>query len=232
MQRGSRENGRYRGIIFDMDNTILRSRIDFGMMKEKAFAHLVSRGFLQECLPLERHTTATLIEEAIATGKMTASCIQAMWEVIREVEVAGMQDAELEPGAAELLEGLAGRYICAVVTNNAVEAAKAALERNRIIGHFGCIVGREMMGKLKPAPDGYRHVLGAYPQIAAGQWLSVGDAWIDGKGSAEAGIPFIAYQGNREQMQLHGVAPLAEIDDLRMLRTWLEEESRPSGFHA
>lgn len=225
MQRGASEGGRYKGIIFDMDNTILRSKIDFGAMKAKTFAHLVSRGFLPECLPLERHTTATIIEEAIATGKMTAACIQAMWDVVREVEVVGMQDAELEPGAAELLEGLAGRYVCAVVTNNAVEAARAALEHNRIISYFGCIVGREMMGKLKPSPDGYLHVLEAYPQIAAGQWISVGDAWIDGKGSADAGIPFVAYQGNREQMRSHGVVPLAEIDDIRMLRAWLEEEA-------
>jgi phosphoglycolate phosphatase len=35
-----------RGIIFDMDNTILRSRIDFGSMKNEIFRYLTSLGIL------------------------------------------------------------------------------------------------------------------------------------------------------------------------------------------
>lgn len=210
-----------KGIIFDMDNTILRSRIDFASMKNDTFQFLVSHGILQPNVILNNHTTATIIEKAINTNLMTEQLIQKMWEIPTRYEAEGMLDADLEPGVIELLEQLRSEYCMVIVTNNAIEAAETALTNNKIMHYFDSVVGRGLMGSLKPSPDGFHYILRKYDHIPAEEWISVGDSWIDGKASREANINFISYQGDIEKMNRMGVFPFAEIMDIRELVRFL-----------
>jgi phosphoglycolate phosphatase len=104
-----------KGIIFDMDNTLLRSAIDFDAMKRETFEFLVANGILDRSMTLENHTTATVIAEAVGTNKMTDELLRKMWEIPKKHEVCGMKEAGLEPGVAELLARLSGKYLMAVV---------------------------------------------------------------------------------------------------------------------
>lgn len=210
-----------KGIIFDMDNTVLQSKIDFTSMKLETFDFLSSRGILPHGFNLAKHTTSTIIKEALATKRMEDNLIKDMWEIAKKFEILGMQDAALEPGALELLEELKGRYCIVIVTNNSVEAAEKALKDNGVIDYFDSVVGREMMGSLKPSPDGFLYVLDQYTHIKAEEWISIGDAWVDGKASQEAGIPFISYQGDIKRMNEMGVFPKAEIQELSELRKYI-----------
>lgn len=211
------------GIIFDMDNTLLRSKIDFVSMKQETFQFLAERGILPGQLDLANHTTSTVIEEALRTNRMTEKLIQEMWDIPKKYEKAGMLHADLEPGAIELLQQLQGKYYLVIVTNNSVEAADTALIENDVQHYFDAIVGREMMGFLKPAPDGFQYVLNKFADRAqAGDWISIGDSWIDGVASASAGIPFVSYQGDQGKMNKMGVFPLANFQKLSEFITWLE----------
>jgi phosphoglycolate phosphatase len=213
---------RIKGIIFDMDNTLLRSNIDFTTMKHETFCFLTSRGILSNEMNLEDHTTSTLIGEAMQNKLMTDELLREMWEIPKLHELAGMVDADLEPGVVELLHELKLRKYCVtIVTNNAIEAAYTALRRNAILDYFDCIVGREMMKTLKPSPDGYLYILNVYDNFTSDEWISVGDAWVDGKGSSAAGINFISYQGDAQKMTQMGVFPIAEITDIRELLLYL-----------
>jgi len=204
-----------------MDNTILRSRIDFASMKNDTFQFLVSQGILPSNIILNNHTTATIIEEAMRTDKLTEKLLQKMWEIPTRYETEGMKGADLEPGVFELLEQLSCEYCMVIVTNNAIEAAETALTNNKIMHYFDCVVGRGIMGALKPSPDGFHHILKQYEHIPAEEWISIGDSWIDGKASAEANIKFISYQGDMERMNKFGVFPFAEIMDIRELVKFL-----------
>ena len=73
------------------------------------------------------------------------------------------------------------------------------------------MVGRERMKALKPSPDGFLYMLDRYRDMTADEWISVGDAWVDGKASAGAGIAFVSYRGDAEKMKRMGVAPAAVI---------------------
>ncbi|MNW42597.1 putative HAD-hydrolase YfnB [compost metagenome] len=205
------------GIIFDMDNTLLCSKIDFIGMKKETFHFLVTRGLLPVELNLTNHTTSTLIEEAVRTNQLTEELLEELWAIPKKYEVSGMQNAKLESGVIELLEQLKGKYRLVVVTNNALEAAEAALKDNNIYDYFDCIVGREMVGALKPLPDGFLYILNRYNSTSSKDWISVGDSWIDGKASAEAGIQFISYHGDILKMNSMGVFPSAELMDIREL---------------
>lgn len=210
-----------RGIVFDMDNTILRSRIDFPAMKRETYAFLVSKNILPAGYVLSEHTTSTLIEEAARTSGMTEELLRELWDIPTKHEVAGMRGADLEPGARELLDGLGGDYRMAIVTNNSVAAAEQALRENGILAYFDLLIGRESVQAMKPSPDGYLRVLSEYP-FSADEWLSVGDSWIDGKASIEAGIKFIAYRSDGDKLKQMNVKPFAAIEELPELLSIIE----------
>ncbi|MDT8976607.1 HAD-IA family hydrolase [Paenibacillus sp. chi10] len=211
-----------KGIVFDMDNTILSSKIDFQAMKYETYQFLVSKEILPAGYNLDYHTTSTIVEEAIQTNRMTEELLKEMWDIAKKHEVCGMQGADLEPGAVEILNKLQGRYHLAIVTNNSVEAAEIALRDNGIYEYFDFIIGRELMKSLKPSPDGYLRVLDEFKN-SANEWLSIGDSWIDGMASISAGIRFIAYRSDKEMLKQMKVNPTAELSDLLELMSLIEQ---------
>jgi len=211
-----------KGVIFDMDNTLLRSSIDFYAMKWAIYSFFVDHRVLPQGLSMDTHTTSTVIAEAMETGLVTDELSRRMWEIAKQHEIKGMAGAKLEDGALELIRNIHGRLYLSIVTNNARDAALTALEENGIASYFDLIVGREQMGSLKPAPDGYLRVLEFFAPATSSEWLSVGDAWVDGKASERAGIPFVAYRGDISKMKRMGVQPLAEIQDIRDVMAFVQ----------
>ncbi|MEX1030675.1 MAG: hypothetical protein WDZ91_11620 [Paenibacillaceae bacterium] len=60
-----------KGIMFDMDNTLLQSNIDFKLMKSDIFEFLIQNNILSNEFAIHEHTTATLIEYVRALGIST-----------------------------------------------------------------------------------------------------------------------------------------------------------------
>ncbi|WP_260871424.1 HAD family hydrolase [Paenibacillus sp. Y412MC10] len=209
-------------MVFDMDNTLLHSSIDFGAMKRDIYAFLCSHSILSPGLSMDTHTTSTVIAEAMNTGRLSEELSCMMWDIAKEHEIQGMTGAKLEDGVMEIVQQLHGQLHLAIVTNNAVEAAMTALEENRIAHYFDLIIGREAMDLLKPAPDGYMEVLRHFHHTSPKEWLSVGDAWVDGKASESARIPFIAYRGDIARMNRMGVFPFAEIQNIQEVLGYLQ----------
>ncbi|WP_224753401.1 HAD family hydrolase [Paenibacillus terricola] len=204
-----------KGIIFDMDNTLLQSRIDFGAMKRDVYNYLQAQGFLEQGLQLTEYTTSMLIEQAKRQGLDAGRYTETM-RITRQHEIVGMSDATLEPEAESLLSALEEEYVLVVVTNNAEEAATEALTRTGIASRFQLIVGRESMTEMKPGPSGYQEVV-KRTGIPAEHWLSIGDSWIDGRGSIDAGIRFVGYQTKDEELASRGVEPIARLTRLSQL---------------
>ncbi|WP_159887433.1 HAD family hydrolase [Paenibacillus puerhi] len=210
-----------KGIIFDMDNTLLQSRIDFAAMKQHIHKYLLSTGLLPIGFPWQEHTSSTMIEYAREAGLNEAGYAEVMG-IAAEHELRGMEGAGLEPGAEELLAALHGRYALAVVTNNSQCAALKALRLTGIADYFDLIAGREQMTALKPSSSGFNYVLEQFPHSPAEEWISVGDSWIDGQGSMGAGIAFVSYKAGLEAMLSKGVEPKAGIHALGELMNVLE----------
>ncbi|TVY10542.1 HAD family hydrolase [Paenibacillus cremeus] len=210
-----------KGIIFDMDNTLLQSRIDFKAMKMDLFRYFVREQVLPEEFTVEEHTTSTMIEYARAKG-LSAEHYEAAMKLAEKHELAGMEGAGLEPGARELLEALAERYMLVVITNNSFAAAVKALELTGIAGYFDLTIGREQMSALKPSPSGFLFALEQFSHIPAGEWISIGDAWIDGRASQDAGIAFISYRTSDDVMRAKRVAPVGRLMELKDLHALIE----------
>jgi phosphoglycolate phosphatase len=210
-----------RAILFDMDNTLLASRIDYAAMRREVGDRLVREGYLAED-EIENGTTASLIQAAIDRG-LAGEALDRIWAICARHEAQGMRGAELEPGARETLERLrACGLLLAVLTNNAEAAAERALGETGIRQYFDIVAGRESVPALKPSPAGVRAVLARRPDVPPGRWLAVGDSWIDGAAAAGAGIAFAAYRA-RHDMAERGIEPVVRINRLDELPDWLEE---------
>ncbi|MFD2370389.1 HAD family hydrolase [Brevibacillus sp. GCM10020057] len=208
---------RAKGIIFDMDNTLLKSRINFAEMKRAVFRLLAEHGCCQPDLDWTSHTASQLIEIGRQSAQMTQALEEKMWAAVTEIEKEGMHGAVLEEHAVEVLEELRQRCSLYILTNNARAAAMEALQRTGIAHFFADVVGREQMAELKPSPSGVRCILRQQREWPVEAWTMVGDSWIDGKAAQDAGIRFVAYQGKEGEMANHGVHPLATIQSLREL---------------
>lgn len=211
---------RYKAIVFDMDNTLLRSNIDFPRLKREVFAFLVERRIFAEDFPLGDHTIATLIEAARAAN-LSADLEAAVWDIVACGEREGMAGAQLEPYVPEMLHVLQGNVHMTVLTNNALPAALDALDRTGVRTYFDHIAGREQMSALKPSPSGLFHLLSFYPDLRREEWLAVGDAWIDGKAAQQAGVSFLAYNARMDELERRRVPVIGHIRSMRELADYI-----------
>ncbi|MNH98239.1 Pyrimidine 5'-nucleotidase YjjG [compost metagenome] len=201
-----------KAIIFDLDNTLLRSSINFQQMKQEIHEYLVTQSLCSKELPLHVHTTSTIIALAKESGQYTVDVDRQVWEIASFHEQKGMIGAELEPGVIELLQILENRVMLTVLTNNSLAAAEKALCETGIRSYFNRIAGREQMTSLKPSPSGFHYLLSAYPDLSVDQWLTVGDSWIDAKAAQHAGVAFVAYRAISSEMESRGIQPLGYLE--------------------
>jgi phosphoglycolate phosphatase len=207
--------------IFDMDNTLLQSKIDFPKMKKTVYELLVRENMLPPEIAWQSKTTSELI--ALSRKHQEFSRVEKeVWLLIEEIETEGMKDAVLEPYAAQVLEDLSAQSVAmTILTNNARHAAIAALQRLSIDHLFSLIAGREQMEELKPSASGVHYILRHYPAIPQQDWLMIGDSWIDGMAAKRAGIRFLAYQANLSEMIDKGLEPQANLQTLRGIKDWI-----------
>jgi phosphoglycolate phosphatase len=210
-----------KAILFDMDNTILQSNIDFHKMCEGVFQLFCEHGILTASYPIKHQTASQIIEDGRTHPKFI-DIEYTMWKLIEEVEAEGMEQVTLEPNAGELLAELKLRCIkLFVLTNNASRAAEKALKSLEVLGLFEEVVCREHMSELKPSASGILYVLNKYPSIPKREWLLVGDSWIDGMAATRAEIPFLSYKGDISMLRAQGVKCIGKIEQLNEILSWI-----------
>lgn len=198
-------------IIFDMDNTILQSRIDFPKMKREVWRILDELGLPQyKC-----HSTADSIMHYTQSPHYDVNVAEDMWRRVGEIEDEGLLAAVMEPGAVEALAYLHDRAELAVLTNNTDFNLADNLGRLGILSYLSCVAGRDSVGRiLKPEPGGMEWVMAQYPEIPREQVVTVGDAWNDAVAADAAGIAFVAYnRSRREAWDELGITPLLRLTE-------------------
>jgi phosphoglycolate phosphatase len=212
------------GIIFDMDNTLLQTKIDFKAMRADLIQLLVDHQLGKKQDFEKEITPAQVIERGkeLERAQQDLFIEARMWEIVVKHEEIGMKDVLLEDGVGEGISYLKGRgFPLVVITNNAYASACLALKQTQLYSFFDLIIGRDHMEALKPSPSGVLHVLHHFSN-KVDHWVMLGDSWIDGRAAFDAHIDFVSYKGNEELMRENLVIPTFSVHRFTDFIHWVE----------
>jgi phosphoglycolate phosphatase len=190
-------------VVFDLDNTLVHSRIDFVGIRTTIICRLVEVGALEQAPENPRvHAIPEWLDLAAAHDPQLAA---ELWRIVDQYEREGMVHGSVEPDTRHTLDRLrAAGLKLAVLTNNSVGSAEAALDRFDLRAPFDLVLAREVVAALKPAGDG---VLQAHATLGRGPTFVVGDSYIDGLAAQRAGVGarFVAFRANADDLAARGV---------------------------
>ncbi len=198
-------------IVFDFDNTLVHSRIDFAGIRRELIALLRQAGHPDAVDDqLARLSIGQIIEAGAAHDPSTEA---ESWRIVLEYETAGMVAATIEPDAALTLHGLrdAG-FKLAVMTNNARPATLAALDLFDLRSAFDLVVTRDE-APMKPDPFGIVLAMTTC-EVSPERTVMVGDSWMDGTAALAASVPFIGFRPRPGLLEERGVAYWAIVERL------------------
>jgi phosphoglycolate phosphatase-like HAD superfamily hydrolase len=218
--------GKFKGIVFELDGTLVHSDVDFTKMKENMIRVLEEHGVPKSILT-PKMTTVVIMEYAEkywAELKKTES--ERKW--LREEMTRLMDSGELEAidtlkpilGVEEAIRLLKKKgYRLGILTRSHHAYAVEALKKMKILDYFEAVLGREETPQPKPYADAM-----IYSAKALGLQLDevflVGDHHIDSTCAVNAGCHFIgvatglrgdkSWEINRPQVILPSVADLPD----------------------
>ena len=178
------ELGKTRGVIFDLDGTLVDSCLDFDAMRFEM-----------------RIPAGTPILEAIE--EMPEERADSCRSLLYRYEMEAAEIATLHQGVVEFLELLDANGIHrAVVTRNRSEAAKRTLQRHALF--FEMVIARED-GPAKPDPWAIHHVCGTW-NIKPENALVIGDFHFDIEAGRQAGSGTMLLTHGRDASRLKGTS--------------------------
>lgn len=209
-------NRNYDLIIFDLDGTLIDSRLDL--------ANSVNFTRQQLGLPPLQHQlifsyigdgATMLIRRAMGEG-LAESDIQKALDIFMAHYCEHLLDhTTLYPGVAEALDHLS-RLKLAVLTNKPLQPAQAILEGLRVLDRFDVVYGGNSFEQKKPHPMGIEQIL-QNTQTLRQRALMVGDSYIDIQTGRNAAVATCGVTYGLASDSLTQVEPDFRIDDLRQL---------------
>lgn len=187
-----------KAVVFDLDGTLMDSKIDYEKMGNRIRELLVSRG-LPEPLEDRRKVyrvisggAATLREYGLPEASLEATMAE-METIMNDIELEALDAMELKPYAREVVAELHGAGLgLGVATRSHREYTLRGLKRYDMLRFFHQVVARDDVPYPKPDP---RHLLytirllGVDPEDT----LFIGDTTTDLQTADAAGVEFIGY---------------------------------------
>ncbi|SDG84779.1 haloacid dehalogenase superfamily, subfamily IA, variant 3 with third motif having DD or ED/haloacid dehalogenase superfamily, subfamily IA, variant 1 with third motif having Dx(3-4)D or Dx(3-4)E [Vibrio xiamenensis] len=182
-------------VVFDLDNTLVSSALDFAWLRQQI-----------GCSP-----TVDLLEHA--NNQATLAESQRAMQVIIDHELDDARHSHLMPGAQQLILALAELKLhTAIVTRNCLEAAQIKLERHQL--NIERLISREHFAP-KPQPDALLALLDEW-QLKPHQLLYVGDYIHDLNTAINAGTPSCLVNFHPQHQDFRRYASIT-VDNLQQL---------------
>jgi HAD superfamily hydrolase (TIGR01509 family) len=187
-----------KAVIFDLDGTLMDSKIDYEKMGNRIKELLASRGLPE---PLEdrrkvyqviRGGAATLREYGLPEASLEATMAE-METIMNDIELEALVTMALKPYAREVIAELHREGLClGVATRSHREYTLRGLKKYDLLCFFHQVVARDDVPYPKPDP---RHLLYTIRllDVAPGDTLFVGDTTTDLQTADAAGVEFVGY---------------------------------------
>ncbi|TET31186.1 MAG: HAD family hydrolase [Candidatus Heimdallarchaeota archaeon] len=183
-------------LIFDFDNTLIKSNINFPAMKismaRAAKKHGLDFGN-EEDIP-HRYTAGNIIDQVEEFDKKNdTQLVTELWGLVEKFERLGMENISIDEDVLQMLEYLKKKGISAsILTNNAKKPTIEVLERFNISDYFDIVIAREDVKKMKPDKEGLEVIVQKL-KLNLDKVIFVGDSWVDGVAAVNAKIRFILF---------------------------------------
>jgi phosphoglycolate phosphatase len=183
------QNSRFsevRALIFDLDGTLIDSKLDLALAVNAALAEM-GRGPLphEQIFGYVGQGAPSLIARALGDGATEEECRRCLEFFIRYYSVHKLDNTVPYPGVRETLDALSGMPM-AVLTNKPVGASRGILQGLGLADHFRIIYGGNSFERKKPDPMGVETILQEFGAAPA-QVMVVGDSEIDVQTARNAG---------------------------------------------
>jgi HAD superfamily hydrolase (TIGR01549 family) len=186
-----------KGIVFDLDGTLVQSAIDFRRMKGRMIEYLVSKGVDQGLLsPQETNVVILSKSEKNLTEKGVPQeeikrILEHVEGIMNEVEMESVADAKEIEGAREALKKLKEQgYKTAILTRSNHDYSVETLRSTGLLGFFDLVLGREETPRPKPYPEALEHTAKLL-RLRVDELILVGDHPIDMECAKNAKVRFI-----------------------------------------
>ena len=187
-----------KAVVFDLDGTLMDSKIDYEKMGNRIRELLTSRG-LPEPLEDRRKVyqvisggAATLREYGLPEASLEATMAE-METIMNDIELEALDAMELKPYAREVVAELHGEGLgLGVATRSHREYTLRGLKRYDMLRFFHQVVARDDVPYPKPDP---RHLLYTIRLLGVdpGDTVFIGDTTTDLQTADAAGVEFIGY---------------------------------------
>lgn len=183
------QTGVIKAILFDFDGTLVHLSVDWDRLRNRLRELFAPYGFESSFQPL-----LPCLEQArnhlLGSKYWTAAVDHAMKEaktILYEEELQGLNNAELAPGASEVLARLEERGLpFAVVSNNHSGCIHAAFKKFALPTP-AVVMGSEKVCRPKPDPESICRAIVALG-VAPTDCLLVGDGEQDCQAGIRAGV--------------------------------------------
>jgi len=215
-----------RGVIFDVDGTLVNFAFDVVGTRKAIIEELKRRGYDTSDI-----TTTSLTQVILATARRQIesgfvrddfrNLRSKIFSMLDAYELHSAEGARPLEGTIETLGALRRSSIrLGIVTNNGRLGTSATLSRSGLLSFFEFVLTREDVPAMKPEPDGILQALRIF-SLSRGEVLYVGDSVSDINAASSAGVRIVSVAtGSYSLAKLVGESPdllLGSISDLPYL---------------
>jgi HAD superfamily hydrolase (TIGR01549 family) len=196
--RGIARPPRLRAVIFDLDDTLVLSTVDFPKFKRLVVERLASWGedvslySLNETIVVIVNRYEGRLRAQGAEEDLVGRRLSELDQIMDCVEMEHVDESAAIQGAPGLLRYLRAKGVkIGVLTRGCQAYATTALRRTGMLELVDAIECRNSETKPKPDPEAYVRLVKALG-VKKDRTLFVGDHPIDAQCARNAGVPFLA----------------------------------------
>ncbi len=175
---GKNRFGGVRALIFDLDGTLIESKLDLALSVNAALAELGRRPLADEQIfGYVGNGAPTLMQLALGEGATAEECQRGLEFFLSYYRAHMLDNTVTYPGVREGLAQLA-EFPMAVLTNKPVRFSRAIVEGLGLGKYFRYVYGGNSFEKKKPDPMGTGVLLRDFG-VAPRELMLVGDSEVD-----------------------------------------------------
>jgi len=216
-----------RGVVFDLDDTLVLSTVDYAKFKRLVIERIESHGE-DASLYSPTETIVAIIaryEDRMRRSGVTDTEIRRRIEeldrIMDTVELEKVGETRAVKGAVRLLEVLKSRGVrIGVLTRGCERYAETALRTTGLLELVDELECRNSTTPAKPNPASYLRLVKRLG-VRKDETLFVGDHPIDAQCARNAGVPFVAVEtGDVPEGDLRAAGCLAVFRDVGDMVDW------------